>query len=64
MLIRDETENRRTDLLNGFLGRWRRNAAHAGVAAVVLTVLLAAVVGLAVWVCGLVGAGPTLSRGR
>jgi hypothetical protein len=42
MAIQDETEARRTDSLNGFLRRWRRNASHAGVVSAVVTALVAA----------------------
>ena len=44
MPIQDKAEARRTDALNGFLRRWRRNASHAGLVAVVLTVLVTALV--------------------
>ena len=50
MNIRDEAE-RRTDLLNGFLGRWRRHASHAGLLAAALTVLAAAAVLFALCAC-------------
>jgi hypothetical protein len=61
MTMRHETE-RRTDCLNGFLGRWRRNASHAGLVALALTVLAAAAVVFALCACqGLVGSGRTFS---
>ncbi len=60
MPIRDKAEALRTDALNGFLRRWRRNASHAGLVAVVLTVLAAAVVVFALCACqGIVGSGQT-----
>jgi hypothetical protein len=46
MVIRDETEPR-TDSLNGFLGRWRRNASHAGILASAVALLAAAVAAFA-----------------
>ena len=58
MPIRDEAEARRTGSLNGFLRRWRRNASHAGLVAVVLAVLVTAVVVFALCACqGIVGSG-------
>ena len=42
MRMQDETE-RRADSLNGFLGRWRRNASHVGLVAAAVTFLAAAV---------------------
>ena len=57
MAIQDDTEARRTDSLNGFLRRWRRNASHAGVVTAVLTTFLAALAVFALCACKLVGSG-------
>ncbi len=51
MAIQDEAEARRTDSLNGFLRRWRRNASQAGVVSVVVTVLVAAAALFALCAC-------------
>ena len=61
MPFHDRADSRRTDSLNGFLRRWRRNASHAGLAGVVLTVLVAAIVVFALCACqGIVGSGRTI----
>ena len=60
MTIQDETEARRTDSLNGFLSRWRRNASHAGVVSAVVTVCVLAAALLVVAAChGLAASGRT-----
>ena len=50
MVIRNETE-RRTDSLNGFLRRWRRNSAYGGLLAAALAFLAAAAVLVALCAC-------------
>ncbi len=60
MPLQNKAEARRTDSLNGFLRRWRRNASHAGLVAVVLAVFVAAVVVFALCACqGLASSGAT-----
>ena len=51
MAIQDETKTRRTDPLNGFLRRWRRNASQAGFVSAVVTVLVAAAAVFALCAC-------------
>jgi hypothetical protein len=58
MPIQDKAQARRIHSFNGFLGRWRRNASHAGLVAVVLTVLAAAAALFALCACqSIVGSG-------
>ena len=60
MAIQDETEARRTDSLNGFLRRWRRNASQAGVVSAVVTVVLVAAAVFVLCACqSIVGSGRT-----
>jgi hypothetical protein len=57
MALQDETDVWKTNSLNGFLHRWRRNASHAGVLTAVLTFLVAAVAVFALCACKAIGGG-------
>ncbi len=59
MAVQDETKTRRPYSLNGFLGRWRRNASQAGVVTAVVTSLLAALTIFALYACKAIGSGRT-----
>ncbi len=57
MAIQDEAKVRRTDFLNGFLGRWRRNASQAGMVTVVVASVVAALAVFALCACKAIGSG-------
>jgi hypothetical protein len=57
MAVQDKTRASRTDSLNGFLRRWRRNASHAGVITAVVTSLVAALGVFALCACKAIGSG-------
>ena len=60
MALTDDADMRKTNSLNGFLRRWRRNATYAGVLTVVATSLLAALVVFALCACKAFGSGRSL----
>jgi hypothetical protein len=63
MPLPDDTDVRRTDSLNGFLRRWRRNSSHAGLVALAAAAVVVAVVVFAVCACqSIVGSGQTFPR--
>ena len=55
MAVRDETDLRRTDPLNGFLRRWRRNTSRAGVVTAVVASCVAALAVFALCACKAIG---------
>jgi hypothetical protein len=57
MPVQDKLKRQRTDSLNGFLRRWRRNASHAGVVTAVITSVVAALGVFALCACKAIGSG-------